>query len=130
MSSCEYWHVYSIVLSLQACNELCILRCRWIIQRVKCTSLLCRVGGFAVFMSVTMESGVLQPYKLGVRAVLLLQIVVAALLQHLSLLQEHHVVGRLHAAHLVGNEQHGATVQVLQQRLVHLQVQTVHFTIF
>lgn len=68
-----------------------------------------------------MEAGVLQPYKVGVRAIPRLQLVRAALFQHLSFLQEHHVVGHLHAAHLVGNEQHGATVRLLQQRLVHLQ---------
>lgn len=102
------------------CNELCILRCSWIIQYVKYTSLLRWVWGFAVFLSITMEAGVLQPYKLSIPAVPLQQIVMAALLQHLSPLQEHHVVGHLHAAHLIGNEQHGATVWLLQQRLVHL----------
>lgn len=57
-----------------------------------------------------MEAGVLQLYKLSIWAIPLLQIVMAALLLHLSPLQEHHVVGHLHAAHLVGNEQYRATV--------------------
>lgn len=51
-----------------------------------------------------MEAGVLQLYKLGVRTALLLQVDMAALLQHLAPLQEHDVAGHLHTAHLVGNE--------------------------
>lgn len=86
-----------------------------------------RVGGLVVFLSVTMEAGVLKPDEFGVRAVLLLQTLMGALLHHLSPPQEHHLVGQLHTAHLVGNEQHGATVRIGQEGLVHLRAKRLHF---
>lgn len=90
-------------------------------------SLLHKDEGSAVFLSLTMEAGVLKSDELSVPSISFLQTVMVALLEHLSALQKHHVIGHLHTAHLVGNEQHGATFWILQEGLVHLRAKHLDF---
>lgn len=73
-----------------------------------------------LLLLLTVEAHVLLSDQFSIKAAFLQQHIMAALLLYHPFVEDKYTIGLLYNTYVVGNQQHGAVVGLVQQSLVHL----------